>query len=37
MTTLNLNLQDENKKKTLFVNFENTRRLQWNKHRRYGF
>ena len=37
MTTLNLNLPEENKKKALFVTFTNTKRLQWSKFRRYGF
>ena len=36
MTTLNINLEQENRKKTVFVNFENTKRLQWSKFRRYG-
>ncbi len=35
MTTLNLNLQ-ENRKKVVFVNFKNTKRLQWNTYRRYA-
>lgn len=37
MTTLNLDLAQENKKKVLFVTFTNTKRLQWSKFRRYGF
>ncbi len=37
MTTLNLNQPLENKKRVLFVNFENSKRLQWNRFRRYGF
>ena len=37
MTTLNLNLPQENKKKVVFINFSNTKRLQWSKFRRYGF
>lgn len=36
MTTLNFKLEQENKKKTVFVNFENTKRLQWSRFRRYG-
>ena len=36
MTTLNLNLATENKPKVLFVNFTNSKRLQWSKYRRYG-
>jgi len=36
MTTLNLNLPQENKKRVVFVNFTNTKRLQWSKFRRYG-
>lgn len=36
MTTLNLNLQ-ENKKKVVFGNFTNTKRLQWSAYRRYDF
>lgn len=37
MTTLNLSTATENKSKTLFVTFTNTKRLQWSKYRRYGF
>ena len=37
MTTLNLNQPQENKKRTVFVNFTNTKRLQWSKYRRFGF
>ncbi len=37
MAVLNLNTQQENKKKILFVNYTNTKRLQWDNHRRYGF
>ncbi len=37
MTTLDLSLPQENKKRILFVNFTNTKRLQWSKFRRYGF
>ena len=37
MTTLNLNLAQQNKKKVVFINFTNTKRLQWNKFRRYGY
>ena len=32
-----LNLEQENKKKVIFINFTNTKRLQWNNFRRYGF
>jgi len=37
MTTLNLNSAQESKKRTVFVNFTNTKRLQWNTFRRYGY
>jgi hypothetical protein len=36
MKTLNSNLGQENKKKVVFVNFTNTKRLQWDRYRRYG-
>jgi hypothetical protein len=36
MTTLNINLPQENKKRVVFVNFENTKRFQWSHFRRYG-
>ena len=36
MTTLNLKVPQENKKKVVFVNFTNTKKLQWNNYRRYG-
>lgn len=36
MTTLNLNTGTENKQRTIFVNFANTKRLQWSSYRRYG-
>jgi len=37
MTTLNIDLPQQNKKKVVFINFTNTKRLQWNKFRRYGY
>ena len=36
MKTLNANLGQENKKIIVFVNFKNTKRLQWDRYRRYG-
>ncbi len=36
MKTLDVNTGQENKKKTLFINFTNTKRIQWNRFRRYG-
>lgn len=36
MKTLNLNLNQENTKKIHLVNFSNTKRLQWDRYRRYG-
>ncbi|VAW23657.1 hypothetical protein MNBD_BACTEROID04-1644, partial [hydrothermal vent metagenome] len=33
MTTLNIDLPQQNKKKVVFINFTNTKRLQWNKFR----
>ena len=36
MTTLNLNVPQENKKRVIYVNFTNTKRLQWNQFRRYA-
>ncbi|MFD0762181.1 hypothetical protein ACFQZW_08810 [Lutibacter aestuarii] len=36
MKTLNLNTLQEHKKKVHFINFTNTKRLQWDKFRRYG-
>ena len=37
MTTLNLNTAVENTPRTIFVTFTDSKRLQWNKYRRYGF
>jgi hypothetical protein len=37
MSTLNLHLPEQNKKKVLFVNFSNTKRIQWSSFRRYGY
>ena len=37
MNAFNLNNPNENKKKAIFVNFKETKRLKWNDHRRYGF
>lgn len=37
MTILKLNLPQQNRKKISFINFTNTKRLQWNKFRRYGY
>jgi hypothetical protein len=36
MTALNLNLEGENRKKVVFVNFTDTKRIQWDRYRRYG-
>jgi len=37
MKTLDLTTAQENKKSIIFINFSNTKRVQWNKYRRYGF
>lgn len=37
MTTISMNIDQENTKKTLFINYANTKRLQWSRYRRYGF
>jgi len=37
MKTLDLTSEQVNKKSTLFIDFSNTKRVQWNKYRRYGF
>ena len=34
MTTLNLTL--ENKERTAFINFSNTKRAKWSNYRRYS-
>jgi len=36
MKTLDYTTNQENKKKVIFVNFTNTRRLQWDKYRRFA-
>lgn len=36
MTTLNQKTRTENKPTLVFVNFSNTKRSQWSKHRRYA-
>lgn len=37
MTTTNRNIVTDNKPKQVSVKFANTKRVQWNKSRRYGF
>lgn len=36
MKTLNVTLPEQHKKKTVFINFTNTKRIQWDRFRRYG-
>jgi hypothetical protein len=36
MKTFNLTLADRNKKKAVIINFTNTKRIQWDRFRRYG-
>jgi len=36
MKTINLSTPAENRKKVVFINFTNTKRLQWNRFRRFG-
>ncbi|SFS34498.1 hypothetical protein SAMN04488006_0839 [Lutibacter maritimus] len=36
MKTLEQNLPQQNTKKVHLVNFSNTKRLQWDRYRRYG-
>ena len=36
MKATDVNTGQENKKKALFINFTNTKRIQWNRFRRYG-
>jgi hypothetical protein len=36
MKTLNQNLPQENTKQVHLVNYSNTKRLQWDRFRRYG-
>lgn len=36
MKTTDLNQSEKNKKNIAFVSFTSTKRLQWDKHRRYG-
>ena len=36
MKTLEQNLPQQNTKKVYLVNFSNTKRLQWDRYRRYG-
>lgn len=36
MKTLDATLTEQNKRKALIVNFTNTKRIQWNRFRRYG-
>ena len=37
MTPLNVYQPEESKKKVVFVDFKNTKRIQWNAYRRYEF
>ncbi|REE81722.1 hypothetical protein BX611_1258 [Lutibacter oceani] len=36
MKTLNLTSPEQKKKKTHIVNYTNTKRIQWDRFRRYG-
>ena len=36
MKTLNQNLPETQSKKVHIINFSNTKRLQWDRYRRYG-
>lgn len=36
MKTLGVITGQENKKKAIFINFTNTKRIQWDRYRRYG-
>lgn len=36
MKTLNVTTPTENKKKVHFINFTDTKRIQWDRFRRYG-
>jgi len=36
MKTTNLTTDQENRKSVLFINYSNTKRMQWDKYRRYG-
>lgn len=36
MKTLELTNGQETKRKVIFINFTNTKRLQWNRYRRYA-
>jgi len=36
MKTTNLTTGQETKKSVLFINYSNTKRMQWDKYRRYG-
>ncbi|SNR36184.1 hypothetical protein [Lutibacter flavus] len=36
MKTLNLTTQENKKKKVIMVNYTNTKRIQWDRFRRYG-
>ena len=37
MKTLNITLTEQKKKKAVIINFTNTKRIQWDRYRRYGF
>ncbi len=36
MKTLNLTLAEQKKKRAVIINFTNTKRIQWDRFRRYG-
>lgn len=36
MKTLDLNLQENKKKRAIQIDFSNTKRVQWDRFRRYG-
>jgi hypothetical protein len=36
MKTTDLNQSEKSKKNSAFANFTTTKRVQWDKHRRYG-
>lgn len=36
MKTTNLTTASETKKKVLFINYANTKRIQWDNYRRYA-
>tara|TARA_R110001583_G_scaffold57921_7_gene173081 strand:+ start:228 stop:350 length:123 start_codon:yes stop_codon:yes gene_type:complete len=37
MKTLDLNIPENKKKRAFQVNFSNTKRIKWDRFRRYGF